>query len=171
MTQTLIVADHIRHAQNYARKHNVQEATIVTPYSPASVHGMRPKTIIDIRRGRTSPRLNRRMDEALRMLKATMPQPTRTATIQDRFEKFHAENPHILARLEEMTSGWLSHGNDRASIHMLWELLRWQQGTGMFAKGEDFKLNDHFPARYARLMVDRHPEWASVFHLRELRAA
>jgi hypothetical protein len=175
-TKTLIVADHLYHAHNYAQKHNIpiMEAVYVTPERSERIHGLMPKTIVDIRRGRSRPNANRRMDDLLRILRHRMPKPKRarnTGSIQDRFERFHGENPHIYKRLEEMTQAWLKHGHTKCSIHMLWETLRWQAGTGFFSREEEYKLNDHYPARYARMLVENHPAWEGVFNLRALRAA
>lgn len=175
-TKTLIVADHMFHAENYARKHNIsrEDRVIITPSFTYPARGLQPKTIVDIRGGRSHPLMNRRMDDLLRVIRDRMPKPRKVrsiTSIQDRFERFHAENPHIYKRLEEMATAWLKHGHSRCSIHMLWETLRWQAGSGFFTRDEEYRLNDHYPARYARLLVENHPEWESVFNLRALRAA
>lgn len=90
-----------------------------------------------------------------------------TKTIQERFETFHDTNPWVLDALEELTAEWLEHGNRRLGIRMLQEVLRWQHG--MKTVGDDFKLNDNYTSRYVRLMIERNPEWADVFSLREIR--
>ena len=58
----------------------------------------------------------------------------------------------------------------RYGIGGLWERLRWhfhiEQGLG-----DDFKLNNDFRSRYARLLLEDHPELGAFFELRELRAA
>ncbi len=37
--------------------------------------------------------------------------------------------------------------------------------------GEDFKINDHYLSRYARKLMEEHPELDGLFELRELKAA
>lgn len=63
--------------------------------------------------------------------------------------------------------------NSDATIHerfaaMLTEVLRWHHGRATV--GDEFKLNNNFRSRYVRLMIARHPEWASAFTLRELKS-
>lgn len=90
-------------------------------------------------------------------------------TIQQRFEQFHADNPQVLATLERETQRWLDLGHSRVGVGFLWERMRWVLHVEV--TGPAPKLNDHFRSRYVRLMVARHPEWADVFELRELRSA
>lgn len=90
-------------------------------------------------------------------------------TIQQRFESFHAHNPWVCEALEALTADWLSRGRTRIGIKMLFEILRWQYGRS--TTGDEFKLNNNYPSRYVRLLIDRHPEWAGVFQTRELKAA
>jgi hypothetical protein len=97
-----------------------------------------------------------------------LPFPT-DDTLQARFEAFHAENPWVLERLEHLTGEWLRTGHDRLGIGMLFEVLRWQHRLD--TRGDKFKLNNSLRSRYARALIDRHPEWVDVIETRELRAA
>lgn len=90
--------------------------------------------------------------------------------IQERFERFHRDNPHVLRELEELAQQWFDAGNRSVAIGMLWETLRWKSGIST-QTSEPYKLNDHFRSRYVRLMIERHPEWADRFETRQLRAA
>lgn len=92
-------------------------------------------------------------------------------TIQSRFERFHEANPHVLDRLENLAESWFDRGNEKVAIRMLWEVLRWSDGLEVNRGSDTYKLNDHYPSRYARLLVERRPEWAGRFRVRELRAA
>ena len=93
-----------------------------------------------------------------------------TKTIQERFEQFHQANPQVLNRLEMLAAEWFNRGNTKVAIGMLWEVLRWE--SDLETTGESgYRLNDHFRSRYARLMVERRPNWADRFSIRELRAA
>ncbi|MEU7905858.1 hypothetical protein [Actinoplanes sp. NPDC049118] len=96
------------------------------------------------------------------------PQHPRFATIQRRFETFHAEHPEVLERLEKMAGEWFDLGHPSISIGMLWEAMRWLDGVN---RPEPVRLNDHFRSRYVRLLLQRRPEWESRFQVRELRAA
>lgn len=92
-------------------------------------------------------------------------------SIQERFDLFHAANPWVLDALERLTADYLASGQERLGIRMLWEVLRWRYNRATQDPTSSFKVNDHYHSRYVRLLVDRHPGWASAFHTRALRAA
>lgn len=91
-------------------------------------------------------------------------------TLQARFEAFHEANPHVLRILEELAEEWL-RTHRKLGIGMLWEVMRWRLGVQTVRENEDYRLNDHYRSRYARLMIARHPEWADAIETRRLRAA
>lgn len=91
------------------------------------------------------------------------------ASIQERFESFHELNSWVLDALEDLTADYVARGRKRLGIKMLVEVLRWQYGRS--TTGDEFKLNNNYSSRYVRLIQERHPEWAAVFHTRELLAA
>jgi hypothetical protein len=97
-------------------------------------------------------------------------EPTYTPglSIPERFAMFHAANPHVARALEALAAQWLIH-NDRASINALFERLRWE--SGITTVGDAYQLNNDYRADYARLLIDRHPEWADAFRLRRRKAA
>lgn len=94
----------------------------------------------------------------------------RRRTIWGRFMRFHEQNPHVYDRLEELAQEWFDAGHTKVAVRMLWEVLRWEAGTTTTGEG-GYKLNDHFPSRYVRLLIHHHPDWAGRFHTRTLRAA
>lgn len=93
-----------------------------------------------------------------------------TRSIQERFEAFHAANPWVLAQLVELAQDWRSHGHRRISIDMLFHVLRWSYGRSTRDDLSTFKLNDHYTSRYVRLVCAEHPELASMFETRCLKA-
>lgn len=97
------------------------------------------------------------------------PDPDLDPSIQARFEAFHALHPWVLEALERLTSECLRRGFTRVGIGMLFEVLRWEYGR-VTSGDEEFRLNNDYRSRYARLLIARHPEWAAVFELRALRA-
>lgn len=101
----------------------------------------------------------------------TSPAPTEHAgRIEAAFRKFHADNPHVADKLEAMAAEWFSKGHPTVAIKMLWEALRWQQGISV-ETSDAYRLNNNYTARYARLLIQRRPEWAARIKTRELRAA
>lgn len=91
------------------------------------------------------------------------------ATIQERFEAFHAVNPWVLTFLEGRTREWLASGRTRLGIGMLTELLRWEYGR--HTTGDVFKISNDYRSRYVRLMIERNPDWAEVFVTKTLTSA
>lgn len=91
-----------------------------------------------------------------------------SASIRERFERFHAEHPEVYAKLAELALEARRKGFAHYGIRSLWERMRWHF---QIERGdEDFKLNDHYPAHYARLLMQEYPELQGFFETREIRA-
>ena len=84
-------------------------------------------------------------------------------TIAERFALFHEANPHVAKALESLAGQWLRR-HKRASMKALFERLRWE--SGLQTHGEAYKLNNNYTAHYARLLIERRPEWADAFETR-----
>ena len=107
---------------------------------------------------------------ALHMPELIEPTYAEHATIAERFAAFHATNPWVADALETLAADWLAHGNKRVGVKALIEILRWSHGR-QTTGDQGFALNNSLTSRYARLLLDRHPEWAEAISVRELRAA
>lgn len=96
------------------------------------------------------------------------PQYPRRATIQERFDAFHAANPNVYQALRTLAYGLLKRGVKHYGMKGLYERLRWEYAiqTG----GEPYKLSNDFTSRYARLLMDNEPLLRGMFDLRELRS-
>lgn len=91
-------------------------------------------------------------------------------SIDERFSKFHADNPHVYASLARLARQVKSRGRSKVGIELLFAVLRWEQM--MSTTGDSgFRLNDHFTSRYARLLMEQEPDLDGMFETRELRAA
>jgi hypothetical protein len=88
--------------------------------------------------------------------------------LQARFEAFHAENPHVYAVLVRLAREARAVGHERVGIATLFEVARWQ--ISMSTSDPDFKLNNSFRSRYARLIMEQEPDLAGIFETRELRS-
>ncbi|MFD4394375.1 hypothetical protein [Kitasatospora sp. NPDC058478] len=97
-----------------------------------------------------------------------MPQSTQGASIQERFEHFHSVNPWVLTELERLTAECVEAKFAKVSLGMLFELVRYSYGRATLGD-DDFRLNNDFRSRYARLLIDLHPEWAPRIEVRALR--
>lgn len=87
--------------------------------------------------------------------------------IELRFLRFHAQNPHVYTGLVRLAREARARGAGRLGIRQLWEVMRWQ--TGDFSVDDDYRLNDHYHSRYARLIMQEESDLAGVFELRALR--
>jgi hypothetical protein len=90
------------------------------------------------------------------------------ASINAAFQRFHRNNPQVLAKLIELAE-IAQRGGRYVGIRMLWEVMRWDLTIKTDA-GEDFKLNDHYTSRYVRLIQSERPDLAEMFRTRTLRA-
>lgn len=89
------------------------------------------------------------------------------ASIQEQFELFHAQHPWIYRMIVERARLVKSRGRKHYGIKTIWELLRWHVDT---ETAEEFKLNDHYTSRYARLIMQHEPDLAGFFNTRNLRS-
>ncbi|MBO9524307.1 MAG: hypothetical protein J7518_22445 [Nocardioidaceae bacterium] len=100
---------------------------------------------------------------------APLVEPTyeKDATLAERFAAFHDANPHVADALEHLAAQWLTR-HDHVGMKALFERLRWE--SGIRTEGDPYCLNNNWTAYYARLLIERRPEWASAFRLRELKS-
>ena len=92
----------------------------------------------------------------------------RTLSAQERFERFHRENPQIYRLICEYARRLKAAGRTRYSVKTIWEVLRWQADVS--TTGEHYKLDNRYCSRYARLAMAREPDLAGFFNTRELRS-
>lgn len=90
-------------------------------------------------------------------------------SIQERFAAFHEANPWVARALEALVADWLKRGRRKVGMKALVEIVRWQYGRS--TEAPEFRINNTYVSRYARLLIDLHPEWSEVIQTRELRAA
>lgn len=98
----------------------------------------------------------------------TAPSYPREATIQERFEAFHARNPHVFDALKRLALEMRLRGMPRWSIKAAYEVLRWLYA--LQTQGERYRLSNDFHALYARKLMQDVPELAGFFETRSLRS-
>lgn len=98
--------------------------------------------------------------------------PAASSEHERAFEEFHAANPEVHRRLVELVTTWVHRrGMHRLGMKMLFEVLRWEVGTGqLHTVGDDFHLNNNHTAFYVRLVERDHPEWIGLFEKRRSQA-
>jgi len=91
-------------------------------------------------------------------------------TIEEAFRDFHARNPGVLRELVAMTRRAKERGRTKIGMGMLFEVLRWNRIVeGLPDETEDFKLNNNYRSRYARMVMHRYPDLDGMFDLRRIR--
>ena len=84
------------------------------------------------------------------------------------FREFHKANPWVVKELEKIAWEMLRHGHKKIGIQACVEIFRWETRRHTISK--DFKMNNNFASRYARLIHDRNPHWGQEFELRALKS-
>lgn len=81
------------------------------------------------------------------------------------FEKFHKENPRVYEELVSLTQQGYDRGRKRIGMRMLFEVVRWNR----FLQTTDpqYKLNNSYTSRYARLIMAQNPKFQGIFETRE----
>lgn len=92
----------------------------------------------------------------------------KSATITERFEAFHEANPHVADALESLARTWFQR-RQKTGMKALVEQLRWQ--SGISTDGDEYRINNNFTALYARLLIERNPDWADRIETRIRRTA
>lgn len=88
-------------------------------------------------------------------------------TIEAKFEAFHTANPWVADELEKLADIEYRNGDGKIGIKYLIEVLRWNYRRA--TTGQPFRISNDYSSRYARLLVQRRPEFANLFETRELR--
>jgi hypothetical protein len=86
-------------------------------------------------------------------------------SIQEKFERFHNENPQVYQKLREIGL-WCRRQGKTMGIGAMYEILRWQ--FGIQTTGSPYKLDNDFRSRYSRLLMQSEPELEGFFRIREL---
>jgi hypothetical protein len=91
-----------------------------------------------------------------------------TGSIEGNFLAFHEANPWVYRALVRLARDLHRRGRKRIGIGMLFEVLRWQHSLATVDQASDFKLNNNYRSRYARLIMDREADLAGIFETRRL---
>lgn len=86
---------------------------------------------------------------------------------QQDFLDFHDENPQVYARLRDIAREVRRTGRRHFGIRVIWERLRWIATFETTDPNVDLKLNDHYTRHYARLLMEREPDLAGMFEVRD----
>jgi hypothetical protein len=94
-------------------------------------------------------------------------------TLDQKFDRFHAANPWLYRELVRLarTAVRNQHARGRTDVRIgikaLVERFRWEYDT--LGRGDgDYKFNNNYASRYARLIAATEPDLQHVFEFREL---
>jgi len=97
-----------------------------------------------------------------------MVKPRERPSIRERFERFHAANPGVYRVFKRFAWDVKKAGRSRWSADAIIQRIRW-----FFAVETDepeFKINDHYSAYYARMLMREDPDnFDGFFELRTTR--
>ena len=96
------------------------------------------------------------------------PEVSDDTPIEERFRLFHEANPQVYRELRRLALPLAHAGRKHLGIKMLWENLRYQYA--LTTDDGEYKLNNNYTSRYARLLMEREPDLAGLFETRDLRA-
>lgn len=84
-----------------------------------------------------------------------------------KFRLFHEQNPQVYKLWDAYTKEALAKGVKRIGSQMIMERIRWEQKININTN-DDFKLNDHLVPYYARLWMEKNPEYPKFFNTRKV---
>lgn len=88
-------------------------------------------------------------------------------TNEEKFAQFHRQNPHVFELIERMAARKISEGATRIGIGHLCERLRYETTTQTVDAHSTFRVNNTYRAFYARLLIEKHPQWQGIIATRE----
>lgn len=91
---------------------------------------------------------------------------TRADQIFSRFKKFHIANPQIWLLFQRFAFEVINRGYEHYSADAIFHRIRWHVDIET-KSDERVKLNDHYPAYYARLFCLAHKDHADLFNMRK----
>lgn len=109
------------------------------------------------------------LPEQLAFPDLVVPELPREATLDERFCAFCRANPHVYDHLRRNALELVRTGHKRISIKMLIEVLRWSALRTRDAHS-DYRINNSYSSRFARLLAASEPELADAFETRELKS-
>ncbi len=91
-----------------------------------------------------------------------------TGGIEANFLDFHTANPWVYDALVHLARDLKRRGRHRLGIGMLFEVLRWQWFRTTADPTSEFRLNNNYRSRYARMIMAREADLSDIFETRVL---
>lgn len=90
-------------------------------------------------------------------------------SIEESFKEFHKKNPAIYEYFKKYLREVVLAGKKKTSAKMILNRIRWEIYINTNTEDE-YKINDAFTSRYARLFATEYPEYEYLFNFRKLRS-
>lgn len=88
---------------------------------------------------------------------------------QEKFQKYHQENPKIYEEFKNITNRAVIKGFKHFSAEAIFNIIRWEMS--ITAKDYDgFKINNNYKAFYSRMFMKEYPKYDGFFRLRKSKA-
>lgn len=97
------------------------------------------------------------------------PECVEGGTIAEQFASFHRLNPHVYMAITSIAREIKREGRSHSSMKRVFETLR--DKFACTTRGDRWKLNNNYTAHHARLVMEREPDLAGFFSLRERKGA
>lgn len=91
-------------------------------------------------------------------------------TAEERFLAFHRDNPDVYQSLVDLARQAMRRGKTRVGMKMIWEVVRWDRFMLTEDSSSEFKLNNNYHSRYARLIMQQESDLVGIFEIRGLRS-
>lgn len=99
-----------------------------------------------------------------------IPISTRPGSIAQRFLEFHILNPHVYRNLVVLAREVRAQDPfAQIGICTLYEVTRWKYRLETTVGEDQYKLNNDFRSRYARLIMAQEPDLKGIFEIRKLK--
>jgi hypothetical protein len=100
----------------------------------------------------------------------TTPEETeQKLTMEQRFERFHANNPAVYSNLVKLARDCRRNRPERViGIQMLFEVLRWNYFINVNSE-EEYKFPNEFAAGYSRLIMKQEQDLDGIFKINKSR--
>lgn len=88
---------------------------------------------------------------------------------KEKFEKYHADNPHLYTLFERYAIEAVVAGASRISARLISERIRWECVLERRTIGDRYKINDHYTPCYARMFMEKYPAYNTLFRMKKER--
>jgi len=90
-----------------------------------------------------------------------------TKHLKEKFKEYDEENPKVYNLFVRFAKEVKSTGRRVYSAKAIFERIRWF--VEVETTGDIFKVNNNYPAHYARKMMDEYPDFEGFFRVRRLQ--